>query len=73
MHKLANIWRSKGNQTKKFSQLIEPNMKNIFLEKSYTNVMEKLVPDPFLKNENWAYVWNNSLKCYAVYFYCMAS
>ena len=33
---LSNILRSKGNQTMKFGQLIESNMRNIFLEKSYT-------------------------------------
>ena len=34
----------------KFGQLIECNMRNIFLEKSYTkyqNMVEKLVPDPW--------------------------
>ena len=30
------ISRSKGNQTMKFGQLIESNIRNIFLEKSYT-------------------------------------
>ena len=35
------------------SQLIDYNMENIFLEKSCTNVMEKLFPDSFLKNQNW--------------------
>ena len=30
------ISRSKGNQTMKFRQLIECNMRNVFLEKSYT-------------------------------------
>ena len=30
-----NISRSKGNQTMKFSLLIDYNMRNIFLEKSY--------------------------------------
>ena len=30
-----NILRSKGNQTMKFSLLIDYNMRNIFLEKSY--------------------------------------
>ena len=29
---LLNISRSKGNQTMKFDQLIEYNMRNIFLE-----------------------------------------
>ena len=35
IHMLSNI-RSKDNQTMKFGQLIEYNMKNILLEKSYT-------------------------------------
>ena len=34
-----------------FGQLIKYNMKNIFLEKSFTKVVEKLLPDPFLKNQ----------------------
>ena len=33
---LPNISRSKGNQTIKFGQLTEYNMRNIFLEKLYT-------------------------------------
>ena len=33
---LPNISRSKGNHTMKFGQLIEYNMRNIVLEKSYT-------------------------------------
>ena len=36
-------------------------------------MVEKLVADPFLKNENWAYLWINSLKLYTVCFYYMAS
>ena len=40
------------NQTMKFGQLLEYNKRNIFLEKSYTNVVDKLFPDPFLKNQN---------------------
>ena len=35
-HILSNISRSKGNQTMKFRQLIENNLRNIFLEKSNT-------------------------------------
>ena len=46
----------------KFCQLIEHNMRNIF-SKNYTqNVAEKLFPDPFLKNQNWVYLWINILK-----------
>ena len=36
IHVLHNISRSKGNQTMKFRQLIECNMRNIFLEISDT-------------------------------------
>ena len=39
--------RSKGNQTTKFGQLIEYNMTNIFLEKSYTECGEENSPSPF--------------------------
>ena len=34
-HVLPNISRSKDNQAMKFGELIEYNMRNIFLEKSY--------------------------------------
>ena len=33
-----------------FGQLIESNMRNNFLKNYAQNVVEKLVPDPFLKN-----------------------
>ena len=36
LHILPNISRNKDNQTMKFGQLIEYNMRNIFLEKSFT-------------------------------------
>ena len=35
IHILTKIPRSKGNQTTKFDQLTEYNMRNIFIEKSY--------------------------------------
>ena len=59
---LPNISRSKGNQAMKFGQLKECNMRNIFLERSCTKRVEKLFLDPFLKNQNYAYLWINSLK-----------
>ena len=49
IHILPNISRIKGNQTMKFGQLIEYNMRNIFLEKPYTKCGEKLFPDSFSK------------------------
>ena len=36
---------NESNQTMKFGQSIECNLRNIFLEKSYRNVVVKLVPD----------------------------
>ena len=44
---LPNISRSKGNQAMKFGQLIEYNMRNIFLEKSYTKCGGETSPRPF--------------------------
>ena len=52
IHILPNISKSKGNQALKFCQLIEYNMKNIFLENHTLNVVEKLFPDSFLRNQN---------------------
>ena len=47
IHILPNIWRSKGNQAMKFGQLIEYNMRNIFLEKLYTKCGGETSPRPF--------------------------
>ena len=47
---LHNISRSKGNQTMKFGQLIECNMRNIVLKKSYTKCGGEASPRPFSKN-----------------------
>ena len=44
---LPNISRSKGNQTMKFGQLTECNMRNIFLEKSYTKCDKGTSPRSF--------------------------
>ena len=50
IHILPNISRSKGNQTMKFGQLIEYNMRNIFLEKSHSKYNGKVSNTIFLKN-----------------------
>ena len=49
MYIFPNISRSKGNQIMKFGQLIKHNMKNIFLEKSYTKCGGETIPRPFSK------------------------
>ena len=63
----------KGNQTMKFGQLIQCKIKNIFLEKSCAICSGETSPRHFLKNQNRAYLWINSLKFYIVCFYCMVS
>ena len=62
---IARYLRSKDNQKMKFGQLIEYNMKTNFLKNHAKNVVEKLVPDPSLKNQNWPFLQINSLKFHA--------
>ena len=50
IHILPNISRSEGNQTIKFGQLIEYNMRNIFSEKSYTKCDGETIPRSFSNN-----------------------
>ena len=38
----------------KFGQLIEYNLRNIFLGNHTQKVMAKLFPDPFLKKSKWS-------------------
>ena len=47
IHILPNISGSKGTQTMKLGQLIEYNMRNIFLEKSYIKWGGETTPRPF--------------------------
>ena len=49
IHILPYILRSKGNQTVKFGQLIEYNMRKSFLEKSYSKSGGETSPKPFSK------------------------
>ena len=50
IHILPNISRSKGNQTMEFGQLLECNIKIIFLGKSYTKCGGETSPSPFSEN-----------------------
>ena len=81
---MPNISKTEVDQTMKFGQLtknLKKNLKfrNIFLEKAHTNgfniqnIVHKLFPDSFLKNQSWEYLWINSLTFYTVFFYCMPS
>ena len=44
---MPNISRSKGNQVIRFGRLTECNMRNIFLEKSYSKYGGESIPRPF--------------------------
>ena len=52
IHIFSNISRSKCNQTIKPSQLIEYNMKNIFVGKSNTKCGGETSPRSFSENQN---------------------
>ena len=47
---LANISRSKGNQRMNFGQLMEYDMRNIFIKRSYTKCGGETIPILFSKN-----------------------
>ena len=47
IYTLPNIARIKGNQTTKFDQLIEYDMRNTSLEKSYAKCGGEIIPRPF--------------------------
>ena len=68
IHILTNISRSKGNQTMKFGQLIEYNMRTIFLEKVILKMWWRNYFQTLLKNQNGAYLWIISLKFPTVLF-----
>ena len=48
-HLLPNVSRSKGNQTMKFGRFIEYNLRNIFVEKSYSKYAAETIPRPLSK------------------------
>ena len=73
LHILPSILRSRGNQTMKFGQLIECNMRKNFLEKSYTKSLRKTSPRHFSGKLKMSISLTNALKFYTVCFYCMAS
>ena len=52
IHILPSISRNKRNHKIEFDQLIEFNMEISFLKNNTQNMLEKLVPEPFLQNQN---------------------
>ena len=68
IHTLHYTSRSKGYQTMKFGPLIKYNTSNIFLDKSYTKCDRETISR---QNQNWVYLWINSLKFCEICFYYM--
>ena len=67
IHIFTNISRSKSNQAMKFGQLTEYNMRNIFLEKSYSKCSRETIPRLFSKKSKL----NISLDQYFKGFYIL--
>ena len=63
-----NISRSKGNQAMKFGQLIEYNMRNIFLEKSYTKCGRETIPRLFSKKSKLSIFLDQYSKVFYILF-----
>ena len=64
----SNTLRSRDNHKTQFDQLIEYNMKDVFLQNSYAKRGRQTSPKIFPRNKNRAYLWISSLKFYAVCF-----
>ena len=59
MHIFQNISSSKGNQTVKFAQLMEYNMKKNFIEKSYTKCGRETIPRSFSKQSEIEHIFGS--------------
>ena len=70
---LPDAWSIKGSQTMKFDQLIDYNVRNIFLEKSYTKFDGETSPRPFSKKLKLSISLDQESQFHTVCFYCMPS
>ena len=70
IHILSNITRSKNIHGIKFGQLMQYNMWNIFIEKSFTEYGRKSVTTP---SSNKLNLWSNILQLCTVCFCCTPS
>ena len=57
----------------KLGPLIEYNMRNILLEKSYAKCGGETIPSLFSKKQELSIFWINSLEFYIVCFYVIVS
>ena len=54
IHILPNISKSKGNQAMKLGQLIEYNMRNVFVEKLYTKCTGETISRRLSEKSKWS-------------------
>ena len=73
IQKFPNLWRSKGNITMKFGQLIEYNTRNIVLEKSYIKCGGETIPRRFSEKSKLSISLDHLSKILCLWFYCMWS
>ena len=57
----------------KFGQLIQHNMRNIFLEKSYRKCDRETIPEPFSKNSKLNIPLDQYSKVYIFCLNCLSS
>ena len=69
----TNISRSIDNQAMKYGQLIEYNMRNIFLEISYRKWGRKTIPRPFSKKPKLNTYLDQYSKVLYTLFNCLPS
>ena len=65
--------QSKDNQTIKSGQLIEYNMKNIFLEKSYAKCVGKTIPRFYSEKSKLSISLDRLCKVLCSFFCCKSS
>ena len=61
------LWGGSLLFTTKFPEIPEYNLRNIFLEKSYTKCGGETIPRPFYKKSKLSYLWINILKFYILF------
>ena len=69
---MCNISKSKGNQTMKLGRLIEHNMRNIFLEKSYHKCGGEASSIFFYKKSKLSVSLDRQSEMLLISFYCMS-
>ena len=72
VHVFPNILRNSDNQVMKFRQLKEYNMKNIFLEKPYTEYGGETSPRPFSEKLKLSISLDQQSEFLFSLFYCIS-